>query len=423
MKTYPQYKPSGIDWLGEIPEHWQKLRFKYFLDQITSPSTAIRKVALENIESQTGRYIETNSEFEGDGVGFILGDIVYGKLRPYLKKVWLAEFDGNAIGDFFVYRAKENANNNYIKWLFLTEDFTSIVNQSTNGAKMPRVSSDFIKDLDFFLPPIEEQEAIAAYLDDVTGKIDKLIAEKQKQVEDLRSYRTSLITETVTRGLNPNAPLRPSGIDWLGDIPEHWKTTKLKYVSTVQTGSTPSTSVEKYWDNPIRDWFTPGDFNTFRLSSSNRKVSEVAFNEGACRIFPKNSILLVGIGATLGKVGITTVECSANQQVNAIAFNNKVYPLFGAYYLSSCNNALNSVSNASTLAILNQEQTKQFPMVVPPISEQKSIAEFLDEKTEKIDALINELDKQLNELDEYKKAVISEAVTGKVDVRDWKPQN
>ena len=112
MKTYPQYKPSGIDWLGEIPEHWQKLRFKYFLDQITSPSTAIRKVALENIESQTGRYIETNSEFEGDGVGFILGDIVYGKLRPYLKKVWLAEFDGNAIGDFFVCRAKENANNN-----------------------------------------------------------------------------------------------------------------------------------------------------------------------------------------------------------------------------------------------------------------------------------------------------------------------
>lgn len=191
-------RPSGIDWLGDIPEHWQRLRFKYFLDQITSPSTAIRKVALENIESQTGRYIETNSEFEGDGVGFILGDIVYGKLRPYLKKVWLAEFEGNAIGDFFVYRAKENANNNYIKWLFLTEDFTSIVNQSTNGAKMPRVSSDFIKDLDFFLPPIEEQETIAAYLDDVMGKVDALISELTKQIDELTEYKQAVITEAVT---------------------------------------------------------------------------------------------------------------------------------------------------------------------------------------------------------------------------------
>lgn len=423
MKAYPKYKPSGIDWLGEIPSHWEKSRLKYFINQITTPSTAKRKVALENIESQTGRYIASNSEFEGDGVEFAIGDIVYGKLRPYLKKVWLAEFEGNAVGDFFVYRVKENANNNYIKWLFLTEDFTSIVNQSTNGAKMPRVSSDFIKDLDYFLPPIEEQEAIATYLNDMTGKVDALIAEKQKQVDDLRSYRTSLITETVTRGLNPDVPLRPSGIDWLGDIPEHWEATKLKYVSTVQTGSTPSTSVEKYWNNPVKNWFTPGDFNTFRLSYSNRRVSDSAFNEGACRLFPKNSTLLVGIGATLGKVGITTVECSANQQVNVITFNDKIYPLYGAYYLSSCNDAINSVSNASTLAILNQEQTKQFPIIIPPIDEQQAIAEFLDKKTEKIDALIDELNKQLDELAEYKKSVISEAVTGKIDVRDWKPQN
>lgn len=423
MKAYPEYKASGIDWLGEIPRHWKASRFKFFLEQLSVPSINSNKVGLENIESGTGKYLPTASEFEGNGIAFTTGDIVYGKLRPYLRKVWLAEFEGNAIGDFFVYRATDQCVNNYIKWVLLSTDFTNIVNQSTDGTKMPRVSADYINNLPFFLPTIIEQERIAAYLDDRTTKIDALVAEKLAQVEDLRKYRTSLITETVTRGLNPNAPLRSSGIDWIGDIPKHWNWSKLKFVSDVQTGSTPSTSEDRYWDNPSKNWFTPGDFNNLRLVESSRKLSSLAFEEHACRIFPKDSVLLVAIGGTLGKIGIVNTECSANQQINAICFNNSIYPLFGAYYLSVCKSALNQAANASTLPILNQEQTKSFPIVVPPLIEQKEIAEYLDEKTAKIDALIDELTQQLDELALYRKAVISEAVTGKVDVRDWKPED
>ena len=125
----------------------------------------------------------------------------------------------------------------------------------------------------------------------------------------------------------------------------------------------------------------------------------------------------------MGKVGIVDGECSANQQINAISFNELIYPLFGAYYLSACKSALNQAANASTLPILNQEQTKNFPIVVPPLEEQKEIAEYLDDKTAKIGALIDELNKQLEELALYRKAVISEAVTGKVDVRDWKQED
>ena len=410
MKTYPEYKASGIDWLGDMPSHWKVSRLKHYI--------SISNGSDPSLEGDIPVYgtgelpFKTCGEFK-EGPTVLLGRKGSIDTPHWVDgKYWNVDtaFDTKVIGNY---------NIRYFWYIASIID----INPYKSTTAVPSMTQSAYDNMPIPVPSIGEQEAIAAYLDDVIGNVDTLILEKQKQVENLRSYRISLITETVTHGLNPNAPCCPSGIDWLGDIPEHWKTTKLKYVSSVQTGSTPSTSVDKYWDNPVKDWFTPGDFNTFRLSSSNRKVSEVAFNEGACRIFPPNSILLVGIGATLGKVGITTVECSANQQVNAIVFNDKVYPLFGAYYLSSCNDALNSVSNASTLAILNQDQTKQFPMVVPPISEQKTIAEFLDEKTEKIDALIGELEKQLEELAEYKKSVISEVVTGKVDVRDWKPQN
>lgn len=445
MKAYPEYKPSGIDWLDKIPSHWDSMPLKYtvknqeteFIDGnwIESPfitDTGVRYLTSGNVgpgfyKEQGNGFISDETFDELHCIEVLPGDLLISRLNePIARTCEVPELGYKIVTcvDNVIYRPISDIfSRRFMMYQLNSEPFWFNVSGLSSGATMKRISRSKLGNIKVIVPPLKEQEVIAAYLDDVTGKVDALIAEKQTQVEDLRAYRNSIITETVTRGLNPDAPLRPSDIDWLGDIPEHWEITKLKYVSTVQTGSTPSTSVEAYWDKPVKNWFTPGDFITFRLSYSNRKVSEQAFNKGACRIFPKGSILLVGIGATLGKVGIVTVECSANQQVNAITFNDKIYPLYGAYFLSACHDALNSVSNASTLAILNQDQTKQFPIVIPPIDEQQAIAEFLDKKTEKIDALIDELSKQLDELAEYKKAVISEAVTGKVDVRNWTPNN
>lgn len=198
MKAYPEYKASGIDWLGEVPEHWNKTSFKYFLTQVTDPSSSLNKIGLENIESGTGRFIESNSIFDGNGIEFKKGDILYGKLRPYLRKVWVAEFEGNAVGDFFVYRVMNIANERYAKWLFLSDGFNEIINSSTDGAKMPRVSSDFVKNLPYYLPPVSEQQEIADFLDAKTAKIDELIESLSKQIEELAEYKRAVITEAVT---------------------------------------------------------------------------------------------------------------------------------------------------------------------------------------------------------------------------------
>lgn len=425
MKRYETYKDSGIQWLGVIPEHWKVCRTKNIVSLINEHAldSPLKKVALENIESGTGKYLETDSQYEGEGSLFHKDDILFGKLRPYLAKVYKAEFEGQSVGDIYVFRGKEGTNPDFLKYMFISDLFISVVDGSTYGAKMPRANWDFISNLKIAIPSLEEQTQIANYLDYTIGQADNLISAKEKQVEDLQQYRSSVISEAVTRGLNPDVEFKDSGVEWIGEIPKHWDVNLLKRYAEVYTGSTPSTSILDYWNNPTKNWYTPSDFSDdIHLFESDRKVSAKAYLDNACRVFPKDTVFVVGIGATLGKVGIVSSECSANQQINAIIFNDKVNPHYGAYYLYSKKDYMNAVANAATLPILNQSATKELAIVVPPFSEQQEIADYLDEKTSKIDETIKELKIQIDDLRQYKKSVISEAVTGKVDLRDWKPK-
>ena len=191
-------KDSGVEWIGMVPEHWERCRFKDFITLVTKPSVSETKIGLENIESGTGRFIETDSEFEGNGVEFYENDVVYGKLRPYLQKVWLATFKGNAVGDFFVFREKKNSCSHFLKYLLLSDGFTKEADGATVGAKMPRVSSDFILTMRYYLPERDEQVDIAEYLDRRCGEIDRQIGAVTRQIELLREYKQALITEVVT---------------------------------------------------------------------------------------------------------------------------------------------------------------------------------------------------------------------------------
>ncbi len=191
-------KDSGIDWIGQIPEHWGRCRFKNFMTLVTTSSTSDNKIGLENIESCSGKFIETFSEFDGNGTYFKSGHIVYGKLRPYLRKVWLAEFEGNAVGDFFVFETKPNTTSLFVKYLLLSDGFTQIATGSTDGAKMPRVSSETILSLSYCLPPLEEQYAIVGYLEKKCSRIDSAIAKAKREIELLREFKQSVITEAVT---------------------------------------------------------------------------------------------------------------------------------------------------------------------------------------------------------------------------------
>ena len=192
-------KDSGVAWLGEVPAHWEMKRLKHCLSLLTEKAeTSTNKIALENIESWSGNYLPTESEFEGDGVAFAKGDILFGKLRPYLAKAYLAEFSGEAVGDFHVMRPSANVAPRFAQYQILNRDFIALVDGSTFGSKMPRASWEYVGNMPFPLPATSEQTAIAAFLDRETAKIDALTAEATRAIDLLKERRTALISAAVT---------------------------------------------------------------------------------------------------------------------------------------------------------------------------------------------------------------------------------
>lgn len=422
MKKYETYKNSGVEWIGEVPENWKTMRFKHFVDQITTPSTHPHKIALENIESKTGKFVSTDSEFEGNGVAFNVDDIVYGKLRPYLQKVWKAEFEGNAIGDFFVYRVKDNCLPSYLKYVMLSDNFTSAANGSTYGAKMPRVASEFIANSVWFLPSLSEQQAIASYLDYKVGLIDASVSAINSQIDDLKSYRQSIISEAVTKGLNPDVPMKDSGVEWIGEIPESWECTKLGWVyMNMGSGTTPDTNNLNYYSEDGVNWLQTGDLNDSEIIMTSKHVTELAIKERGMKLYPAGSVVIAMYGATIGKVGLLKIETTTNQACCVLPNVDNMYNRYAFYTVQSSKTALLAKSAGGGQPNISQTIIKEHKIPVPSLDEQFVIADYLDSKTSKIDAAIKSLEVQRDDLNTLKLSIISEAVTGKIDVRDWKP--
>ena len=256
---------------------------------------------------------------------------------------------------------------------------------------------------------MQEQAVIAAYLDDVTGKVDALIAEKQKQVEELRSYRTSLNTETVTPGLNPDASLRPSGIDWLGNIPEHWKLTKIGWLFDAKAGgdAKPDLYSETQDENHPYPVFT------------NTLIEHQIYAYTSVAPFKAGSITVTGRG-DIGHAFIRNVDFDAIIRLVVLTPRKPQECRYFKYFIDT---VIPFLSDSAAVEQLSASQIVKYFVVLPPLSEQLQIADYLDEKTAKIDTLIEELEAQLSDLATYKQAVITEVVTGKVDVRDWTPKS
>ena len=417
---YPAYKDSGVEWLGEVPEHWEVKRLKHNLRLLTEKTERrTNPVALENIESWSGHFIASETEFQGEGVAFECGDILFGKLRPYLAKALLATQAGEAVGDFHVMRPGSSIAPRFAQYSILNHGFIDIVDGSTFGSKMPRASWEFVGSMPMPTPPLPEQTAIATFLDRETAKIDALVAEQERLITLLQEKRQAVISHAVTKGLDPSVPMKDSGVEWLGEVPGHWAAITLRRCAVaVQTGGTPSADglSENLDDGFV--WYTPGDFgSSLNLSTSTRRIANESVASGEAKVFPPQSVLIVSIGATLGKVGFAQDASSANQQINAVIPGVRVDGYFLAWSLSVKAEAMRFLSNASTIGIMNQEKTKEIWIALPPREEQTAIATFLDNETAKLDTLMAQAQSAITLLQERRTALISAAVTGQIDVR------
>lgn len=241
--SYFSYSQDLPQWVGQPPESWRSDWIKWSVELSTQRPNEDQQAQLpyisnEDIESWTGSLLKEDFKpSDSDSRLFHRGDVLFNKLRPYLAKVYQATFDGVSSGELLCLRPGGRVDSRYLFYVLVSKGFIDTIDSETFGAKMPRADWETVGHQPLPLPPLDTQRRIAAFLDEKTAKIDGLIAKKRDLLEKLAEKRQALITQAVTKGLNPDAPMKPSGIDWLGDIPAHWEVLPLSYsILTLESG-------------------------------------------------------------------------------------------------------------------------------------------------------------------------------------------
>ena len=402
-------KNSGVKWIGEIPQDWETKKLKYVADTVSETWLNGIKIGLENIESKTGKYVQTETEYEGVGQIVHKDDIVYGKLRPYLCKAWKAEFECNAVGDFYVFRCNNLSVSSFIQKVLVCDKFNEVCTAATYGTKMPRVSLDFINSIYLPLPPLSEQQAIADYLDGKCAEIDGLLTDLDAEIKTLTEYKKSIIAETVTRGLNPNAPMKSSGIPWIGEIPNHWKIIANKYIMYKKKDIVPV-----YEGQDIISLSMNGVI-VRDLDAGGKMPS--TFN-GYQHIYPGNLLMcLFDIDVTPRCIGLIKNEGLTSPAYSQFVMTRDAYAPFYYYFYLKMDNDKELVHLSKNMRhSLNEDQFGMIKTIYPPREEQVAIANYLDEKCTVIEQSIADKNTQIETLKSYKSSLIYEYVTGKKQV-------
>ena len=289
FRPYPEYKDSGVKWLGEVPKHWKLVRLKCIAANIvdqTSERGEEMYLALEHVQSWTGKIqlVDQHANFDSQLKRFQVGDVIFGKLRPYLAKVARPCQGGVCVGEFLVLRSHEiSLSPHYLEHLLRSKPVIDAISSSSFGAKMPRADWQFVGNMTHPLPRIPEQIAIATYLDRETAKIDALVAKKERLIELFQEKRSALTTHAVTKGLDPVVPMKDSGVEWLGHIPAHWETARMWQVCEAISGGTPARDERTYWDGNI-PWVSPKDMKRRLLDDSEEKITDCGQRDAGLKL-------------------------------------------------------------------------------------------------------------------------------------------
>lgn len=314
-------------------------------------------------------------------------------------------------GSIAVLTPTRDLDGRFLYWFLASSYAQATFDRLRGGMGVPHLFQRDINRIKIPYPPPREQRTIADYLDGETAKIDALIAEQRGLVGVLRERRVAVVFRAATKGLDSSAPLADSGATWLGAVPEHWTVATLRRVGRLVTGTTPPGASDESFDGDGEvGWARPEDLQ--RRVTPTKRLSPTG--ESQVRIV-RDAVLICGIGATVGKVGVAEGRCSSNQQLTALITGQSA--IYWYYALLAARAELVSLATGNTMPILNNERLGQLRVAVPPVKEQQEIAVYLDDETKKIDALIAEAEGIVEVAKERRSALITAAVTGQIDVR------
>lgn len=417
-------KDSGIEWIGEIPEGWEVTKLKYLstFPIEKNAHTDSPYIGLENIESWTGKYVSSDSQYDkSQALAFFENNILFGKLRPYLAKVFCTSNDGCCSSEFCILNFSSSVNIRYFWNLLISPTFIDHVTKSTYGTKMPRANTDFIKNICVPVPPRIEQDRIALYLDATSAKIDSLISETRSSIEEYKKLKQAVITQAVTKGVRGEREMKDSGVEWAGLVPHHWGVAKIGSIGQTSSGATPLRSKEaSFFDDATIRWVRTLDLNDGLVYDSSEKITELALASSACSIMPKGAVCVAMYGGagTIGKCGLLMSDCATNQAVCSIVCNSEIVsPIFLLMQLLALKSYwMKYAVGTRKDPNISQDVVARMKILIPPLDEQKEITDYLDAKCAEIDKLIAKKEQLVKELESYKKSLIYEIVTGKREV-------
>ena len=434
MSTSAATKPSGIPWLGEVPAHWEAKRLKYLastndeaLSETANPTQEIVYVEIGGVDAVEGIVAKEQLVLE-DAPSRARrlvrhGDTIVSTVRTYLRAIApIRDPEPNLIVStgFAVIRPRE-LEPDYLGYALRSPYFIETIVSRSTGVSYPGINASEIGNIEVAYPPPPEQRAIAAFLDERTARIDGLIARKQRLVQLLKEKRQALITRAVTRGLDANVNLKESGVPWLGEVPEHWEVKPLGYLVTMRGGCTPSRSDPGFWDGEI-PWASPKDIKIDHLTDTEEHVTDEALTGSGLELIRDRSLLLVVRGMILAKrvpTSIMEVPMTINQDMKALL------PIEGAVLIDYLKLIFDGLQGPFSSVIeeaghgtkaLRTDLIRALKLPIPHIDEQRDIVSRVQSGTARIDALVTKVEQAVLRLQEYRTALISAAVTGKVRV-------
>lgn len=427
-QAYSEYKDSGVEWLGGIPEHWEVTRHKYVAVFKKGKNP---EFLLDDFEDGAVRYLSMDYLRGGSTSLYALPErSSYLASKGQVLIIW----DGSNAGEFVegedgivsstMAAAEYLANINKSFYWYLCQCLEPEMRRHAVGMGIPHVNGTELKNSVIVLPTKGEQEKIANFLDHETAKIDTLIDKQQQLIQLLKEKRQAVISYAVTKGLNPNAPMRDSGVEWLGEVPEHWGMVPLKHLCKFSGGGTPSKENLSYWTDGDIPWVSPKDMKVFWLSDSQDKLTDKAVQESSTNYVEAGAILMVvrsGILQRTIPIAINTVQVTLNQDMKALRFNERMDAEYAANYIlgNTSSLLLEWTKEGATVESIEQEYLSNGLIPVPPKQEQLEINKLIKDKVTVFEALESKAVKGILLLQERRTALISAAVTGKIDVRNW----
>ena len=413
------------EWAVQVPKGWGKNWLKWSVDLSTTRPTEEEQESLpyisnEDIASWTGKLlVEEPTPAEADSRTFQTNDVLFNKLRPYFAKVYHATFDGVSSGELLCLRPSHAVEPRFLFYVLASKGFIDTINAETFGAKMPRADWEIVGHQPLPLPALDTQRRIARFLDEKTARIDVLIEKKRALLDRLSEKRQALITRAVTKGLNPDAPMKPSGIDWLGDIPQHWETGNIRRFAKMRTDHTPSRSNPDYWDDCTIPWFTLADVWQLRdgtrwyLDRTAEGISAVGLANSAAELLPAGTVVFSRT-ASVGYSGIMPQEMATSQDFWNWVCGPRITSEYLLLLFRSMKQKFDESTSGSTHKTIYQGIAAGLEICVAPVDEQKSIASFVFEKTAAIDNVAKLVHDSIGQLSEYRSALITAAVIGQV---------